>query len=115
MYKLIGPALIRQDMVEAKSNVQKRMDYIKGEMERIDNLLKNLESKANDKEAEVRAGWRRGGQQPRNHALTLMLYGGRRLLPLRGSQGLARFACAAAVRREGGCRSRADRKRTTEF
>lgn len=56
VFKLIGPALIRQDLVEAKSNVSKRIEYIKNEMDRSDSQLKSLESKNKDKEAEVRRG-----------------------------------------------------------
>lgn len=54
MFKLIGPALIKQDQVEAKSNVSKRIEYIKGELERVDGQIKNLEGKCKDKEQEVR-------------------------------------------------------------
>ena len=32
VFKLIGPALIRQDTAEAQASVNKRLDYIKGEM-----------------------------------------------------------------------------------
>lgn len=32
VYKLVGPALIKQDLVEAKSNVSKRVEYIQNEM-----------------------------------------------------------------------------------
>jgi len=32
VYKLIGPALIKQDLDEAKQNVNKRIDYISGEL-----------------------------------------------------------------------------------
>ncbi|KAF5834674.1 Prefoldin [Dunaliella salina] len=53
VFKLIGPALIRQDLVEAKSNVSKRIEYIKNEMDRSDSQLKSLESKNKDKEAEL--------------------------------------------------------------
>ena len=55
IYKLIGPALIKQDQLEAKANVQKRLDYIKAELDRLDTQLKTLETKANEKQAEV--GW----------------------------------------------------------
>jgi chaperonin cofactor prefoldin len=55
VFKLIGPALIRQDLVEAKSNVSKRMEYIKSEMDRTDGQIKGLEGKLRDKEGEVRA------------------------------------------------------------
>lgn len=53
VFKLIGPALIRQDLVEAKSNVSKRIEYIKAEMDRSDSQLKSLESKNKEKEGEV--------------------------------------------------------------
>ena len=32
VYKLIGPVLVRQELTEAKQNVQKRIDYIRKEM-----------------------------------------------------------------------------------
>ncbi len=32
IFKLIGPALVKQDKVEAQSNVEKRLEYIRGEM-----------------------------------------------------------------------------------
>ncbi len=53
VFKMIGPALIKQDLVEAKSNVSKRVSYIKGEIDRIDSQHKGLESKQKDRENEV--------------------------------------------------------------
>lgn len=35
VFKLIGPALIRQDLVEAKANVSKRLEFIGGELARL--------------------------------------------------------------------------------
>lgn len=32
VYKLIGPVLVKQDIDEAKSNVEKRVDYIQNEL-----------------------------------------------------------------------------------
>ena len=32
VYKLIGPVLVKQELAEAKTNVAKRIDYIKAEM-----------------------------------------------------------------------------------
>jgi prefoldin beta subunit len=32
IYKLIGPALVPQDQTEAKSNVEKRLEFIRSEM-----------------------------------------------------------------------------------
>jgi prefoldin beta subunit len=32
VFKLIGPVLVKQDQVEAKGNVDKRLEFIRGEM-----------------------------------------------------------------------------------
>lgn len=32
VYKLIGPVLVKQDQLEATTNVDKRIEFIKGEM-----------------------------------------------------------------------------------
>ena len=32
VFKMIGPVLVKQDIEEARQNVQKRIDYINGEM-----------------------------------------------------------------------------------
>ena len=45
VYKLVGPALVRQEATEARSNVDKRIGYITGELKRHDDLLKDLEKK----------------------------------------------------------------------
>lgn len=34
VFKLIGPVLVKQELVEVKSNVSKRIEYIKGDMGR---------------------------------------------------------------------------------
>lgn len=45
VYKLIGPVLIRQDLEEAKQNVAKRMDYIRAELKRTEDLIGVLDKK----------------------------------------------------------------------
>jgi prefoldin beta subunit len=45
IFKLVGPVLLKQDLVEANQNVQKRIDYIKGELKRHEQLIKDVESK----------------------------------------------------------------------
>jgi len=45
VYKLIGPALIKQDLDEAKANVSKRIDYISGELKRLDKTIEELDQK----------------------------------------------------------------------
>jgi prefoldin beta subunit len=32
VYKLVGPSLVPQEQAEAKTNVEKRLEYIKAEM-----------------------------------------------------------------------------------
>ena len=53
VYKLIGPTLIKQDPVEAKSNVNKRLDFIKGELSRLDSRLRDYQSKAAKRQQQV--------------------------------------------------------------
>jgi len=53
VYKLIGPVLIRQDIVEAKNNVGKRLNFIRNETVRIDKLLKVFEIKQETKHKEI--------------------------------------------------------------
>ncbi|XP_022189360.1 prefoldin subunit 6 [Nilaparvata lugens] len=45
VFKLIGPVLIKQELDEAKQNVSKRLDYINGELKRIDDLISSAELK----------------------------------------------------------------------
>lgn len=49
VYKLIGPALIRQDLVEAKSSVEKRIEYISNEIKRHDGALEKLDKDQDSK------------------------------------------------------------------
>eukprot|EP01023_Acetabularia_acetabulum_P019864 TRINITY_DN2021_c0_g1_i1.p2 TRINITY_DN2021_c0_g1~~TRINITY_DN2021_c0_g1_i1.p2 ORF type:complete len:121 (+),score=16.73 TRINITY_DN2021_c0_g1_i1:157-519(+) len=53
VYKLVGPVLIKQDKVEAKTNINTRLDYIKREQERLEGVMKQLENKVQSKEKEV--------------------------------------------------------------
>lgn len=53
MYKLIGPTLIRQDPVEATSNVQKRLEFITRELSSLDAQIKVHESKAAKRQQQV--------------------------------------------------------------
>jgi len=43
MYTMLGPVLVKQDQEEAKQNIQKRIDYISGEIKRYDHVIKDLE------------------------------------------------------------------------
>lgn len=53
VYKLIGPALVKQDHEEATSNVNKRLEFIKGEMKRIENRLTSYTEQANAKKTKL--------------------------------------------------------------
>lgn len=53
IYKLIGPVLIKQDPLEATSNVKKRLEFIQGELDRVDSQLKKLEDKQSKRQATV--------------------------------------------------------------
>ena len=43
MFKLIGPVLVKQELLEVKTNVSKRIEYIKNDMSRLDKNLKKKE------------------------------------------------------------------------
>lgn len=45
VYKLIGPALIKQELSEAKDTVTKRLDYIAREISSCEDLYKEYEKK----------------------------------------------------------------------
>eukprot|EP00091_Calanus_sinicus_P004285 TRINITY_DN14532_c0_g1_i1.p1 TRINITY_DN14532_c0_g1~~TRINITY_DN14532_c0_g1_i1.p1 ORF type:complete len:126 (-),score=58.59 TRINITY_DN14532_c0_g1_i1:91-468(-) len=48
VFKLIGPALVNQDLGEAKGNVEKRISYIAGELKRKDDQLAALDKKQDE-------------------------------------------------------------------
>eukprot|EP00088_Acartia_fossae_P007181 TRINITY_DN13341_c0_g1_i1.p1 TRINITY_DN13341_c0_g1~~TRINITY_DN13341_c0_g1_i1.p1 ORF type:complete len:126 (-),score=39.98 TRINITY_DN13341_c0_g1_i1:62-439(-) len=48
VFKLIGPALVNQDLTEAMGNVEKRIDYISGELKRKDDLLASMDKKQDE-------------------------------------------------------------------
>jgi len=62
VYKLIGPVLVKQDAEESKLNVQKRIDYINGEMERHEKGIQDLQTKqdtSKDKLADLQAKYQK--------------------------------------------------------
>ncbi|KAJ8600553.1 hypothetical protein CTAYLR_007913 [Chrysophaeum taylorii] len=48
VYKLVGPLLLKQEMVEVKENVGKRLEFIAGEIEKVD---RQLETKQKEQKA----------------------------------------------------------------
>ncbi|KAF9995326.1 hypothetical protein BGZ80_009532 [Entomortierella chlamydospora] len=53
IYKLIGPVLTKQDKAEAVTNVDKRIDFINAEIERVEKQLKDLQEKTEKKRIEL--------------------------------------------------------------
>lgn len=53
VFKLIGPALIRQETTDAKQNVNKRIDYISSELKRHDETLADLDKKQDEMKEEL--------------------------------------------------------------
>ncbi|KAE8221001.1 hypothetical protein CF319_g5567 [Tilletia indica] len=73
VYKLIGPALVKQDQAEAKANVEKRIEFINNEVTRVEEKLKELSKKMEAKrneivelqtKAQAQLGPQGGGGQP---------------------------------------------------
>lgn len=56
VFKAVGPVLVKQDLMEAKSNVSNRLDYIKKDIDRLETQIKGMENKMFDREREVRGG-----------------------------------------------------------
>ena len=53
VYKLVGPVLVKQDLVEAKANVNKRLEFIRGEIERVEQQLTKLQDKQSKRQQQV--------------------------------------------------------------
>ena len=67
VFKLIGPVLVKQDLDEAKGNVEKRINYISGELKRKDTQLADLDKKqdeAREKMQEVQMQMQKLQQAP---------------------------------------------------
>ncbi|XP_051945129.1 prefoldin subunit 6-like [Xyrauchen texanus] len=66
VYKLIGPVLVKQDLDEAKATVGKRLEYINGEIQRYENLLKDMERKS-EQQREVLSSLQQEYQRAQGH------------------------------------------------
>ena len=53
VYKLIGPVLVKQELVEVKSNVSKRIEYIKNDMTRLEKNLKKKQDEIDGVRAQI--------------------------------------------------------------
>ncbi|XP_076547111.1 prefoldin 6 [Osmia lignaria lignaria] len=45
VFKLVGTALVKQDLKETKQNVAKRMEYISSELKQVKELITTLDKK----------------------------------------------------------------------
>ncbi|ORZ38076.1 Prefoldin [Catenaria anguillulae PL171] len=55
VYKLIGPVLVKQEQPEAKANVKKRLEFIRGEIDRAEKSIKDLSAKMDKTKMELMA------------------------------------------------------------
>uniref|UniRef100_A0A1I8ECA3 Probable prefoldin subunit 6 n=2 Tax=Wuchereria bancrofti TaxID=6293 RepID=A0A1I8ECA3_WUCBA len=53
VYKLIGPVLFKQDLTEAKQNVEKRIDYIIAEINRLEQTIADAGTKQENQKQTV--------------------------------------------------------------
>ncbi|EFY93715.1 Prefoldin subunit 6 [Metarhizium acridum] len=53
IYKLMGPVLLKQDKVEAESTVKGRLDFIAGEVTRLEAQIKETQDELEKKKAEI--------------------------------------------------------------
>lgn len=48
VYKMVGPVLIKNDIDDAKLTVSKRLEFITGEIKKVETSMKELEEKASE-------------------------------------------------------------------
>ncbi|KAJ1638564.1 Prefoldin [Pavlovales sp. CCMP2436] len=48
VFKLIGPVLVQQDLVEVKANVTTRIDFIKKDVARTEKVIDGLQNRAEE-------------------------------------------------------------------
>ena len=48
VFKLIGPVLVKQELVEVKNNVSKRIEFIKNDISRLDDNIKAKEKQQDE-------------------------------------------------------------------
>mmetsp|Transcript_5528 Transcript_5528/g.9826 ORF Transcript_5528/g.9826 Transcript_5528/m.9826 type:complete len:137 (-) Transcript_5528:562-972(-) len=53
VYKLVGPILVKQDVIESRSNVSKRISWIESEMKRTDERIQALTKKQDERRIEM--------------------------------------------------------------
>ncbi|TNV86296.1 hypothetical protein FGO68_gene5989 [Halteria grandinella] len=53
VFKLVGPVLAKQDTAEAKGNVEKRIEFITKEIERMDKLEQDFQNKVEERRKNI--------------------------------------------------------------
>ncbi|CAO1618739.1 unnamed protein product [Sympodiomycopsis kandeliae] len=53
VYKLMGPVLMKTDTDEAKSNVEKRIEFITSEIEKVERQLKEVSTQSEQQRQEI--------------------------------------------------------------
>eukprot|EP00931_Biecheleriopsis_adriatica_P095006 TRINITY_DN6862_c0_g1_i1.p1 TRINITY_DN6862_c0_g1~~TRINITY_DN6862_c0_g1_i1.p1 ORF type:complete len:125 (-),score=53.44 TRINITY_DN6862_c0_g1_i1:47-421(-) len=53
IFKLVGPVMVKQNVDDAKGNVEKRLEYISGELERSNKIISNQEKELGEKQQEL--------------------------------------------------------------
>lgn len=53
VYKLIGPVLVSQDASDAKMIVEKRLEYINGEIKRTESTVEDIERKEEEERQKI--------------------------------------------------------------
>lgn len=53
VYKLVGPLLVKVDADEAKSNVEKRLEFIQGDIAKIEKLIETKQQALSAKGMEI--------------------------------------------------------------
>ncbi|KAF4962461.1 hypothetical protein FSARC_9456 [Fusarium sarcochroum] len=53
IYKLAGPVLLKQDKFEAENTVKGRLDFISGEISRLEGQIKETQDKLEKKKTEI--------------------------------------------------------------
>ncbi len=55
VFKLIGPVLVKQELVEVKTNVSKRIEFIKNDISRLEANVKAKEKEQEEVSKQIRA------------------------------------------------------------
>jgi len=63
VFKLIGPVLVKQELMEVKNNVTKRVEFIKNDIKRLEGKIKSFEQQGIQCKAAIQKLQQQGKQQ----------------------------------------------------